>query len=172
MPPRGREVILGVGGGIAAYKSADLLRRLQDNGFNVTVVPTRSSLNFVGKATWEALSGRSVSDNLWNNVAQVPHISLARQADAVIVAPATADLIGKIANGLADDLLTNIISANSKPLILVPAMHPEMWLNAATQSNVARLRERGVLVIDPDDGRLTGDDSGPGRFPETARIIE
>ena len=172
MPPRGREVILGVGGGIAAYKSADLLRLLQDNGFNVTVVPTRSSLNFVGKATWEALSGRSVSDNLWNNVAQVPHISLARQADAVIVAPATADLIGKVANGLADDLLTNIISANSKPLILVPAMHPEMWLNGATQSNVKRLRERGVLIIVPDDGRLTGDDSGPGRFPETARIIE
>jgi len=171
MPPRGRELILGVGGGIAAYKSADLLRRLQDHGFLVTVIPTQSSLNFVGKATWEALSGREVHEDLWKNVSSVPHISLARTADAIVIAPATADLIAKIATGRADDLLTNVVSAASSPIILVPAMHPEMWLNAATVANVELLRSRGVLVIDPDEGRLTGADSGPGRFPTSERIV-
>jgi len=167
----GRELILGVGGGISAYKSADLLRRLQDIGFGVTVIPTRASLNFVGSATWEALSGRSVNENLWNNVHEVPHIKRARQANLIVVAPATADLIAKISNGIADDLLTNVISAATSPLILVPAMHPEMWLSAANQANVATLRARGVLVIEPDEGRMTGEDFGIGRYPEVSRIV-
>ena len=166
-----REIILGVGGGIAAYKSADLLRRLQDVGYVVTVVPTASSVNFVGTATWEALSGREVPDNLWNNVHSVPHISLARRATAVVVAPCTADLLAKFASGLAPDLLTNIFLATKAPVIVVPAMHPEMWLNPATMANVRLLKERGVTVIEPDDGRLTGSDSGVGRFPETTRIV-
>ena len=167
----GRELILGVGGGISAYKSADLLRRLQDIGFGVTVIPTRASLNFVGSATWEALSGRSVNENLWNNVHEVPHIKRAREANLIVVAPATADLIAKISNGIADDLLTNVISAATSPLILVPAMHPEMWLSAANQANVATLRARGVLVIEPDEGRMTGEDFGIGRYPEVSRIV-
>lgn len=167
----GRELILGVGGGISAYKSADLLRRLQDVGFGVSVIPTRASLNFVGSATWEALSGRRVDENLWNNVHEVPHIKKARAANLIVVAPATADLIAKISNGLADDLLTNVISAARCPIVLVPAMHPEMWLNAANQENVAILRKRGVLVIEPDEGRMTGEDFGVGRYPEVSRII-
>jgi phosphopantothenoylcysteine decarboxylase/phosphopantothenate--cysteine ligase len=167
----GRELILGVGGGISAYKSADLLRRLQDIGFGVTVIPTRASLNFVGSATWEALSGRSVNENLWNNVHEVPHIKSAREANLIVVAPATADLIAKISNGIADDLLTNVISAATSPIILVPAMHPEMWLSAANQANVATLRSRGVLVIEPDEGRMTGEDFGIGRYPEVSRIV-
>lgn len=171
MPPRGREIILGIGGGIAAYKSADLLRRLQDAGYLVTVVPTRSSLNFVGKATWEALSGREVPDNLWNNVHSVPHISLARKSAHLIIAPTTADLLSRIAMGAADDLLTNIVLASPAPLVLVPAMHPEMWNNQAVQQNVSIIRSRGHLVIEPDSGRLTGQDEGPGRFPTSERII-
>ncbi len=167
-----REVLLGVGGGIAAYKSADLIRRLQDVGFTVTVIPTQASLNFVGKATWEALSGREVPDNLWNNVHSVPHISLARRCSTLVVAPCTADLLAKFASGLAPDLLTNVFLATNSPIILVPAMHPEMWLNPATQSNVESLRSRGVTVIEPDNGRLTGADSGPGRFPEVSRIVD
>lgn len=167
-----REVLLGIGGGIAAYKSADLIRRLQDVGFTVTVIPTQASLNFVGKATWEALSGREVPDNLWNNVHSVPHIALARRCSALVVAPCTADLLAKFANGLAPDLLTNVFLAMSAPIILVPAMHPEMWLNPATQSNVEKLRSRGITVIEPDNGRLTGADSGPGRLPEVSRIVD
>jgi phosphopantothenoylcysteine decarboxylase / phosphopantothenate---cysteine ligase len=166
-----REVLLGVGGGIAAYKSADLIRRLQDVGFTVTVIPTQASLNFVGKATWEALSGREVPDNLWNNVHSVPHISLARRCSTLVVAPCTADLLAKFASGLAPDLLTNVFLATNAPIILVPAMHPEMWLNPATQSNVKMLRSRGITVIEPDNGRLTGADSGPGRLPEVSRIV-
>ena len=167
----GRELILGVGGGISAYKSADLLRRLQDVGFGVSVIPTRASLNFVGSATWEALSGRPVNQNLWENVHEVPHIKRAREANLILIAPATADLIAKISGGIADDLLTNVVSAASCPIVLVPAMHPEMWLSAANQENVATLRSRGVLVIEPDEGRMTGDDFGVGRYPEVSRII-
>jgi len=167
-----REVLLGVGGGIAAYKSADLIRRLQDVGFTVTVIPTQASLNFVGKATWEALSGREVPDNLWNNVHSVPHISLARRCSTLVVAPCTADLLAKFASGLAPDLLTNVFLATNSPIILVPAMHPEMWLNPATQSNVEILRSRGITVIEPDNGRLNGADSGPGRFPKVSRIVD
>jgi phosphopantothenoylcysteine decarboxylase/phosphopantothenate--cysteine ligase len=171
MSLQGREVILGVGGGISAYKSAELLRRLQDLGLQISVVPTRASLNFVGKATWEALSHRPVNENLWNNISDVAHIKSARIADVIIVAPTTADLLAKLANGIADDLLTNIFIASSAPKILIPAMHTEMWENAATQKNVQILRERGILVIEPDTGRLTGNDVGSGRYPEISRLI-
>jgi len=170
--PRGREVLLGVSAGIAAYKACDLLRRLKDDGFYVTVVPTPASLNFVGKATWEALSGRPVYTEVWENIPSVPHIELGERADVVVIAPATADLIARVAAGRADDLLTNSILATQAPILFVPAMHPQMWSNPATVANVATLRERGYIVMDPDTGRLTGKDSGQGRFPETARIIE
>jgi phosphopantothenoylcysteine decarboxylase/phosphopantothenate--cysteine ligase len=166
-----REIILGVGGGISAYKACDLLRRLQDAGFLVSVIPTRASLNFVGKATWEALSGRPVQDDLWNNVHEVPHIALAKKADAIVIAPATADLIARIASGRADDFLTNVILASTAPLIVVPAMHTEMWLNASTVANVATLRDRGITVLDPSVGKLTSGDVGIGRFPESAQIV-
>ena len=170
--PRGREVVLGVGAGIAAYKSCDLLRRLQDHGFLVTVVPTPSSLNFVGRATWEALSGREVKTEVWEGTQAVSHVALAEKADLLVIAPATADLIAKLASGRADDLLTTTALATSAPIVVVPAMHPGMYLNPATQANLETLRSRGVTVIEPDFGRLTGKDSGIGRFPETARIIE
>jgi phosphopantothenoylcysteine decarboxylase/phosphopantothenate--cysteine ligase len=166
-----REVILGVGGGIAAYKACDLLRRLQDVGFLVSVIPTRSSLNFVGKATWEALSGRPIQDDLWNNVHQVPHIALAKKADAIVIAPATADLMARIASGRADDFLTNVILASTAPLIIVPAMHTEMWQNAATIANVETLRSRGILVLEPSVGKLTSGDVGVGRFPDSEVIV-
>ena len=171
MTLQGREVILGVGGGIAAYKSCELLRRLQDRGYTITVVPTPSSLNFVGAATWEALSGRPVTTQVWESVHTVPHIALAERADFFLIAPATADLIARIAMGRADDLLTNLVLASDVPKMIVPAMHPSMWLDPATVANVKTLRERGFVVLDPEVGRLTGDDVGPGRFPETATII-
>lgn len=166
-----REVILGVGGGIAAYKSCDLLRRLQDQGFGVTVIPTPSSLNFVGSATWEALSGRPVTTTVWEKVDEVRHVSLGVSGDFIIIAPATADLIARIAQGRADDLLTNTVLASNAPKLIVPAMHPAMWANPATIANVGILRERGFFVMDPDHGRLTGKDVGVGRFPETSRIL-
>ena len=166
------EILLGVGGGIAAYKSCDLLRRLQDKGFEVTVVPTPASLNFVGQATWEALSGKPVHTQVWEAVDQVNHVSLGDRANYIIVAPATADLIARIANGRADDLLTNSILASSAPKLIIPAMHPKMWLNAATQTNVSKLRQLGFNVMEPASGRLTGKDSGVGRFPDTSEIIE
>lgn len=172
MFPRGRRLILGVGGGISAYKSCDLLRRLQDNGFVITVVPTKSSLNFVGQATWAALSGNKVYVDLWQDIEEVPHISLAKNSDAIIIAPCTADLISRLAQGRADDLLTNIVLASTKPKVLVPAMHPEMWLNEATIANVQTLRDRGFLVIEPDFGKMTGSDVGIGRYPESGKIIE
>ena len=166
-----REIVLGVGGGIAAYKACDVLRRLQDLDFSVTVVPTPSSLNFVGSATWEALSGKAVTTQVWENVEEVKHVSLADTAEAIIIAPVTADLLARLAQGRADDLLTNVISASKAPKFLVPAMHPQMWLNETTQENVRVLKSRGFAVMQPDTGRLTGDDSGVGRFPETSEII-
>jgi len=169
---RGRQILLGVGGGISAYKSCELVRRLQDNGFVVSVVPTQSSLNFVGVSTWAALSGKKVYTDLWSDVEEVPHISLAQSCSAIVIAPTTADLLSRLAQGRADDLLTNIVLASTKPKILVPAMHPEMWANPATVSNVNILRERGFLVIEPDHGRMTGNDVGVGRYPEVSRIIE
>ncbi|CAN2199129.1 Dfp Phosphopantothenoylcysteine synthetase/decarboxylase [Candidatus Nanopelagicaceae bacterium] len=167
-----REVILGVGGGIAAYKACDLLRRLQDSGFAVTVVPTPSSLNFIGSATWEALSGRPVTTQVFESVDQVRHVSLAKLANAIIIAPATADLIARIAQGRADDLLTNVVLASDAPILIVPAMHPNMWFNAATQANIQTLKNRGFEVLEPVEGALTSGDVGKGRFPETHQIIE
>jgi len=172
MQGHGREVILGVGGGIAAYKSCDLLRRLQDTGYLVTVVPTPSSLNFVGAATWEALSGRAVTTEVFESVEEVRHVSLAKKADFIIIAPATADLIARIAAGRADDLLTNVILAADVPVLIVPAMHPNMWNDQATTANVRVLRERGFHVLDPEVGALTSGDVGQGRFPETVKILE
>ena len=172
MSLNGREVVLGVGGGIAAYKSCELLRRLQDRGYAVTVVPTPSSLNFVGSATWEALSGRPVNTQVWENVHTVPHIALAESANFFLIAPATADLIARLAAGRADDLLTNLVLASDVPKMLVPAMHPSMWLDPATVANVQTLRSRGFIVMEPEVGRLTGNDIGPGRFPETPSILE
>jgi phosphopantothenoylcysteine decarboxylase/phosphopantothenate--cysteine ligase len=168
----GREVVLGVGGGIAAYKSCELLRRLQDRGYKVTVVPTPSALNFVGKATWEALSGRPVNTQVWENVHTVPHIKIADTADFFLIAPATADLIARLSAGRADDLLTNLVLASDVPKMLVPAMHPSMWLDPATVANVQTLRNRGFIVMEPEVGRLTGSDIGPGRFPEVPAIIK
>ena len=169
---QGREVILGVGGGIAAYKACDLLRRLIDLDFKVTVVPTPSSLNFVGSATWEALSGRSVTSEVFQSVEEVRHVSLAKNADFILIAPATADLIARIAAGRADDLLTNVLLAAHVPTLIVPAMHPQMWNNAATVANVKTLRERGFKVLDPEVGALTSGDVGQGRFPATSSILQ
>jgi phosphopantothenoylcysteine decarboxylase/phosphopantothenate--cysteine ligase len=172
MFPRGRKLLLGVSGGISAYKSCDLLRRLQEQGFIIDVVPTSASLNFVGKSTWEALSGRKVLTDLWSEVERVPHISMAKENDLIVIAPTTADLLAKLASGRADDLLTNIVLASTAPKILVPAMHTEMWLNPATVANVKTLQERGFVVVAPDEGRMTGSDVGVGRYPEVNKIIE
>ena len=172
MFPRGRKLLLGVSGGISAYKSCDLLRRLQEQGFIIDVVPTSASLNFVGKSTWEALSGRKVLTDLWSEVEKVPHISMAKENDLIVIAPTTADLLAKLASGRADDLLTNIVLASTAPKILVPAMHTEMWLNPATVANVKTLQERGFVVVVPDEGRMTGSDVGIGRYPEVNKIIE
>ena len=170
--PRGREVVLGVGAGIAAYKACDLLRRLQDHGYGVTVVPTSSSLNFVGKATWEALSGRQVRTEVWEGTQEVSHVALGESADLVVIAPATADLIARLASGRADDLLTTTVLATSAPILLVPSMHPGMYQNLATQANLKTLSARGIVILEPDTGRLTGKDSGIGRLPETAQILD
>ena len=166
-----QNLVLGVGGGIAAYKSCDLLRRFQDAGFDVTVVPTPASLNFVGRATWEALSGKRVFTEVWENVENVNHVSIGDSADYIVIAPATADLIARLAMGRADDLLTNTVLASTAKKLVVPAMHPKMWLNSATVSNVATLRSRGFIVMEPAIGRLTGKDSGIGRFPENTEIL-
>ena len=164
-------IVLGVGGGIAAYKVASLVRLLSEAGHDVHVVPTAASLNFVGAATWEALSGNPVITDLWDSVAEVPHVKLGQQADLVIVAPATADLLSRAASGSANDVLTNVLLTATCPVVFAPAMHTEMWLNAATQDNVATLRARGLTVIDPAVGRLTGADTGPGRLPEPDDIM-
>jgi phosphopantothenoylcysteine decarboxylase/phosphopantothenate--cysteine ligase len=161
-----------VTGGIAAYKACELLRRLTESGHDVTVVPTASALQFVGAATWAALSGKPVSSEVWDQVHAVPHVQIGQQADLVVVAPATADLIARAAHGLADDLLTNTLLTARCPVVLAPAMHTEMWEHPATQANVATLRSRGVLVIEPAVGRLTGVDTGKGRLPEPAEIYE
>jgi phosphopantothenoylcysteine decarboxylase/phosphopantothenate--cysteine ligase len=163
-------VLLGVAGGIAAYKACDLLRRLLADGHDVTVVPTQGALAFVGEATWAALSGHPVRTGVFDDAHEVRHVALGQQADLVFVAPATADLLARAATGRADDLLTNVLLTARCPIAYAPAMHTEMWLNPATQANVASLRSRGAVVIDPDSGRLTGADSGPGRLPEPAEL--
>jgi phosphopantothenoylcysteine decarboxylase/phosphopantothenate--cysteine ligase len=169
---RGRpSVVLGVAGGIAAYKAAELLRRFTESGHDVTVVPTPSALHFVGEATWAALSGKPVHTQVWESVHEVPHVRIGQSADLVVVAPATADLVARAAQGRADDLLTNVLLTARCPVVLAPAMHTEMWEHAATRANVATLRARGVLVIDPAVGRLTGTDTGRGRLPEPDEIF-
>ncbi|MES9540387.1 bifunctional phosphopantothenoylcysteine decarboxylase/phosphopantothenate--cysteine ligase CoaBC [Actinomadura sp. NPDC000600] len=169
--PRPR-VVLGVSAGIAAYKACELLRRLTESGHDVTVVPTADALRFVGEPTWAALSGKPVSPRVWDGVAEVPHVRLGQQADLVFVAPATADLLAKAAHGLADDLLTNTLLTARCPVVFAPAMHTEMWQHPATQANVATLRARGAVVVEPASGRLTGKDTGPGRLPDPAELFE
>ncbi len=165
-------VVLGVAGGIAAYKACELLRLLTESGHDVTVVPTEAALRFVGAPTWAALSGKPVHTGVWDDVHEVPHVRIGQAADLVLVAPATADLLAKAAHGLADDLLTNTLLTARCPVVLAPAMHTEMWEHAATSANVATLRERGVVVVEPAEGRLTGADSGKGRLPEPTEIFE
>lgn len=170
-PDRPR-VVLGVGGGIAAYKACEVLRRLTESGHSVRVVPTEGALKFVGAATFEALSGQPVQAGVFEDVPSVPHVKLGQNADLVVVAPATANLIAKAAHGLADDLLTNTLLTARCPVLLVPAMHTEMWEHPATRANVALLRSRGVVVAEPASGRLTGKDTGKGRLPEPAEIVD
>ncbi|MGW5676859.1 bifunctional phosphopantothenoylcysteine decarboxylase/phosphopantothenate--cysteine ligase CoaBC [Streptomyces sp. NPDC003860] len=166
------KVVLGVSGGIAAYKACELLRRLTESGHDVRVVPTASALQFVGAPTWSALSGHPVSTEVWSDVHEVPHVRIGQGADLVVVAPATADLLAKAAHGLADDLLTNTLLTARCPVVFAPAMHTEMWEHPATRENVATLRRRGAVVIEPAVGRLTGVDTGKGRLPEPAEIFE
>lgn len=167
MPAR---IVLGVGAGIAAYKVCELLRRLTEAGHQVRVVPTEESLRFVGPATWAALSGQPVTASAWDDVHEVPHVRLGKDADLVFVAPATADLLARAAAGRADDLLSSVLLTARCPLVFAPAMHTEMWEHPATQANVRTLRERGCLVLEPAAGRLTGPDTGPGRLPEPAEL--
>ncbi|WP_328924705.1 bifunctional phosphopantothenoylcysteine decarboxylase/phosphopantothenate--cysteine ligase CoaBC [Streptomyces sp. NBC_00190] len=166
------KVVLGVSGGIAAYKACELLRLLTESGHEVRVVPTAASLNFVGEATWAALSGNPASTEVWETVHEVPHVRIGQSADLVVVAPATADMLAKAAHGLADDLLTNTLLTARCPVVFAPAMHTEMWEHPATQENVATLRRRGAVVIEPAVGRLTGKDTGKGRLPDPEEIYE
>jgi phosphopantothenoylcysteine decarboxylase / phosphopantothenate---cysteine ligase len=159
-------VVLGVAGGIAAYKAAELLRQLTETGHDVRVVPTAGALRFVGEPTWAGLSGHPVHTEVWADTHEVPHVRVGREADLVVVAPATADLLARAAHGLADDLLTNVLLTARCPVLLAPAMHTEMWEHPATRANVATLRGRGTVVLDPDVGRLTGADTGRGRLPD------
>ena len=163
-------IVLGVSGGIAAYKACLLLRLFTEAGHDVQVVPTRNALEFVGETTWAALSGKPVHTSVLPDAHLVNHVRLGREADLVVVAPATADLMARAASGRADDLLTNVLLTATCPVVLAPAMHTEMWLHAATQANVALLRSRGVVVLEPAVGRLTGADSGMGRLPEPEDI--
>ncbi len=165
-------VVLGVGGGIAAYKACELLRRLTEDGYDVRVVPTPAALRFVGEPTWAALSGHPVTSEVWDDAHDVPHLRIGREADLVLVAPATADLLARAAQGRADDLLTATLLTARCPVAYAPAMHTEMWQHPATQANVATLRSRGALVVEPASGRLTGVDSGPGRLPEPDELAE
>jgi phosphopantothenoylcysteine decarboxylase / phosphopantothenate---cysteine ligase len=164
-------IILGVSAGISAYKACELLRRLRDEGHDLTVVPTEASLKFVGSDTWAALSGKPVRTQVWDDVHLVPHVRLGQEADLVLVAPATADLLARAAGGRADDLLTNVLLTARCPVVYAPAMHTEMWMHPATQANVGTLRSRGAVVVDPDSGRLTGADSGVGRLPEPVELL-
>ncbi|AEW97716.1 MULTISPECIES: bifunctional phosphopantothenoylcysteine decarboxylase/phosphopantothenate--cysteine ligase CoaBC [Streptomycetaceae] len=165
------QVVLGVSGGIAAYKACELLRRFTESGHEVRVVPTAAALHFVGEATWSALSGNPVGTEVWNEVHQVPHVRIGQGADLVVVAPATADILAKAAHGLADDLLTNTLLTARCPVVFAPAMHTEMWEHPATRENVATLRRRGAIVIEPAVGRLTGVDTGKGRLPDPGEIF-
>lgn len=170
--PRALRVVLGVGGGIAAYKSCEILRRLSEYGHDVQVVPTDAALRFVGAATFEALSGNPVDTGVFSNVSEVPHVRIGQHADLVVIAPATADLLARAAHGLADDLLTNTLLTARCPVLMAPAMHTEMWEHPATRANVATLRSRGVVVTEPASGRLTGADTGRGRLADPAEIVD
>ncbi|HEV3359836.1 MAG TPA: bifunctional phosphopantothenoylcysteine decarboxylase/phosphopantothenate--cysteine ligase CoaBC [Pseudonocardiaceae bacterium] len=165
-------VILGVGGGVAAYKACEVLRGLTESGHGVRVVPTEAALRFVGSATFEALSGHPVHAGVFTDVAEVPHVRLGRQADLVLVVPATADLLARAAHGQADDLLTATLLTTRAPVALFPAMHTEMWEHPATRANVELLRSRGVIVPEPASGRLTGADTGKGRLADPAEIVD
>src|ERR1700683_3132739 len=164
-------IVLGGGAGSAAYKPCELLRLLTESGHDVRVVPTPDALRFVGEATWAALSGQPVTTTAWDEVHEVPHVRLGQTADLVLVAPATADLRARAAAGMSGDLLTAVLLTARCPVIFAPAMHTEMWEHPATQANVATLRERGVVVLEPATGRLTGKDTGPGRLPEPAELM-
>jgi phosphopantothenoylcysteine decarboxylase/phosphopantothenate--cysteine ligase len=170
LPAEQPRVVLGVGGGIAAYKACELLRRLTESGHRVRVVPTDAALHFVGAATFEALSGQPVHTGVFSDVYEVPHVRIGQDAELVVVAPTTADLIARLAHGRADDLLTATLLTARCPVLLAPAMHTEMWEHSATVDNVALLRSRGVVVLEPASGRLTGADTGAGRMPEAAEI--
>ena len=164
-------VILGITGGISAYKATGVIRGLAEAGHSVKVIPTQNALRFIGATTLEALSHNSVDPDLYTDVDSVKHVALGQGADLIVVAPASAAFLGRYAAGIADDLLMNTLLASKAPVLVVPAMHTEMWLNPATQANVATLRDRGVTVLEPDSGRLTGADSGPGRLPEPEAIV-
>ena len=171
-PTQPLRVVIGVSGGIAAYKACHLVRNFKEAGDEVRVIPTTNALNFVGAATFEALSGNPVDTGVFTRVDEVQHVRVGQEADLIVVAPATADLIARVAAGRADDLLTSTILVATCPVVLAPAMHTEMWLNPATQANVATLRERGITVLEPAHGRLTGRDTGPGRLPEPDVIAQ
>ncbi|WP_327145679.1 bifunctional phosphopantothenoylcysteine decarboxylase/phosphopantothenate--cysteine ligase CoaBC [Nocardia sp. NBC_01327] len=164
-------VIVGVGGGIAAYKSCALVRRFTETGHEVRVIPTESALNFIGKATFEALSGHPVHTGVFADVPEVPHVRLGQEAELMVIAPATADLMARAAAGRADDLLTATLLTARCPILFAPAMHTEMWEHPATVANVATLRARGAMVMEPAHGRLTGSDTGAGRLPEPEEIF-
>ena len=164
-------VILGITGGVSAYKATGVIRGLTEAGHSVKVIPTQNALRFIGATTLEALSHNSVDPDLYTDVDSVKHVALGQGADLIVVAPASAAFLGRYAAGIADDLLMNTLLASKAPALVVPAMHTEMWLNPATQANVATLRDRGVTVLEPDSGRLTGADSGPGRLPEPEAIV-
>lgn len=171
-PSQPLRVVVGVSGGIAAYKACHLVRNFKEGGDEVRVIPTENALSFVGAATFEALSGNPVDTGVFTRVDQVQHVRVGQEADLIVVAPATADLMARVAAGRADDLLTSTILVATCPVVLAPAMHTEMWLNPATQANVATLRERGITVLEPAHGRLTGKDTGPGRLPEPDVIAQ
>jgi len=168
---RPRRIVVGVGGGIAAYKACSIIRSFTESGHHVRVIPTDSALEFVGRATFEALSGNPVQTGVFADVPQVPHVRLGQEADLVVIAPATADLMARAAHGRADDLLTATLLTARCPVVFAPAMHTEMWEHPATVANVATLRERGICVIEPASGRLTGKDTGAGRLPEPDEIV-
>ncbi|BCI53047.1 phosphopantothenate synthase [Mycolicibacterium litorale] len=165
-----KRIIVGVAGGIAAYKACTLVRQLAEAGHDVRVLPTESALRFVGAATFEALSGHPVHTGVWDDVHEVPHVRIGQEADLVVVAPATADLLARAVAGRADDLLTATLLTARCPVMFAPAMHTEMWFHPATVDNVATLRRRGAVVLEPASGRLTGADSGAGRLPEAEEI--
>ena len=165
-------ILLGITGGIAAYKAAGLLRAMSELGHEVTALPTQNALRFIGEATLEALSGKNIDSDLYGDVASVRHVQLGQEADLIVIAPATAAFLGRYAAGIADDLLLNALLASTAEVLVVPAMHTEMWQNQATIENVETLRSRGIRVMEPASGRLTGEDTGPGRLPEVEDIIE